>query len=40
MLVEGRERLTVLDSDGGPKGVVPLEAITRLIGPEARTVES
>jgi osmoprotectant transport system ATP-binding protein len=40
MLVEGKERLTVLDGDGRPKGVVPLEAITHLIGPEARTVES
>jgi osmoprotectant transport system ATP-binding protein len=37
MLVEGKERLTVLDADGRPKGVVPLGSITRLIGPEERT---
>jgi osmoprotectant transport system ATP-binding protein len=37
MLVEGKERLTVLDEDGRPKGVVPLGSITRLIGPEERT---
>ena len=40
MLVEGKERLTVLDEDGRPKGAIPLEAITRLIGPEARTAKS
>jgi osmoprotectant transport system ATP-binding protein len=38
MLVEGAERLTVLDSSGAPKGTVTLETITRLIGPEKRTV--
>jgi osmoprotectant transport system ATP-binding protein len=36
MLVEGAERLTVLDSSGAPKGAVALETITRLIGPEKR----
>ncbi len=36
MLVEGKERLTVLDEDGRPKGTVALESITRLIGPEER----
>ena len=40
MLVEGKERLTVLDGDGRAKGVVALESITRLIGPEARTARS
>jgi osmoprotectant transport system ATP-binding protein len=41
MLVEGAERLTVLDGDGHPKGTVALEAITRLIGPEnKRPVEA
>jgi osmoprotectant transport system ATP-binding protein len=39
MLVEGTERLTVLDSSGAPKGTVTLETITRLIGPEQRPVE-
>jgi hypothetical protein len=39
MLVEGTERLTVLDSSGAPKGTVTLETITRLIGPEQRAVE-
>jgi osmoprotectant transport system ATP-binding protein len=36
MLVEGKERLTVLDEEGRPKGAVALEAITRLIGPDER----
>jgi osmoprotectant transport system ATP-binding protein len=39
MLVEGTERLTVLDSAGTPKGTVALGTITRLIGPEKRAVE-
>jgi osmoprotectant transport system ATP-binding protein len=39
MLVEGAERLTVLDASGAPKGTVALETITRLIGPEKRAVE-
>jgi osmoprotectant transport system ATP-binding protein len=38
MLVEGTERLTVVDSSGTPKGTVTLETITRLIGPEQRPV--
>jgi osmoprotectant transport system ATP-binding protein len=40
MLVEGRERVTVLDEDGRPKGTVALESITRLIGPEERTAKA
>jgi osmoprotectant transport system ATP-binding protein len=40
MLVEGKERVTVLDGDGRPKGVVALESITRLIGPEERTART
>ncbi|MBD0281898.1 MAG: ABC transporter ATP-binding protein [Thermoleophilaceae bacterium] len=39
MLVEGVERLTVLDASGARKGTVTLETITRLIGPEKRAVE-
>jgi osmoprotectant transport system ATP-binding protein len=39
MLVEGAERLTVVDSAGAPKGTVALEKITGLIGPEKRAVE-
>jgi osmoprotectant transport system ATP-binding protein len=39
MLVEGAERLTVVDASGAPKGTVALEAITGLIGPEKRAVE-
>jgi osmoprotectant transport system ATP-binding protein len=39
MLVEGAERLTVVDESGAPKGTVSLETITRLIGPEKRAVE-
>jgi osmoprotectant transport system ATP-binding protein len=38
MLVEGAERLTVIDESGAPKGTVALETITRLIGPGKRTV--
>jgi osmoprotectant transport system ATP-binding protein len=40
MLVEGVERLTVVDGDGRPQGTVALEAITRLVGPEHRRVEA
>jgi osmoprotectant transport system ATP-binding protein len=40
MLVEGTERLTVLDEDGQPKGTVALESITRLIGPKERTART
>ena len=40
MLVEGEERVTVLDGEGRPKGVVALESITRLIGPEERTART
>jgi osmoprotectant transport system ATP-binding protein len=40
MLVEGKERLTVLDADGRPKGVAALGSITRLIGPEERTART
>jgi osmoprotectant transport system ATP-binding protein len=39
MLVEGVERLTVLDSSGTAKGSVALGTITRVIGPEKRAVE-
>jgi osmoprotectant transport system ATP-binding protein len=39
MLVEGVERLTVLDRSGAARGTVALETITRLIGPEKRAVE-
>ena len=39
MLVDGAERVTVVDADGEPKGTVTLEMITRLIGPEQRAVE-
>jgi osmoprotectant transport system ATP-binding protein len=38
MLVEGVERLTVLDGEGRPKGTIALETITRLIGPESKRV--
>jgi osmoprotectant transport system ATP-binding protein len=41
MLVEGAERLTVLDGEGRPRGTVSLHAITGLIGPESgRAVEA
>ena len=33
MLVEGRERIVVVDDNGRPSGSVALESITRLIGP-------
>jgi osmoprotectant transport system ATP-binding protein len=36
MLVEGAERVVVVDSSGSPKGTVALETITGLIGPEKR----
>jgi osmoprotectant transport system ATP-binding protein len=39
MLVEGVERVTVLDPSGAAKGTVALDTITRLIGPEKRAVE-
>jgi osmoprotectant transport system ATP-binding protein len=39
LLVEGAERLTVVDDDGNPTGCVSLNAITRLIGPEGQAVE-
>jgi osmoprotectant transport system ATP-binding protein len=40
MLVEGAERVTVVDASGAAKGTVALETITGLIGPEKkRTVE-
>jgi osmoprotectant transport system ATP-binding protein len=38
MLVEGAERLTVVDASGALKGTVTLETVTRLIGPEKRAV--
>jgi len=40
MLVEGKERLTVLDGEGSPKGTLALEAITRLIGPDERAAKA
>jgi osmoprotectant transport system ATP-binding protein len=40
MLVEGTERLTVVDEDGRPTGTVALESITRLIGPDEKAVRS
>jgi osmoprotectant transport system ATP-binding protein len=36
MLVEGKERLVVLDEEGRPTGTVALDAITRLIGPDEK----
>jgi osmoprotectant transport system ATP-binding protein len=36
MLVEGKERLVVVDEDDRPTGTVALEAITRLIGPDEK----
>jgi osmoprotectant transport system ATP-binding protein len=36
MLVEGKERLTVVEDDGRPVGTVALESITRLIGPDEK----
>jgi len=38
MLVDGAERLTVLDGEGRPRGTVALETITRLIGPDSKRV--
>jgi osmoprotectant transport system ATP-binding protein len=40
MLVEGTERLTVLDGEGSPRGSIALETITRLIGPDSKVVEA
>jgi osmoprotectant transport system ATP-binding protein len=40
MLVEGVERLIVLDGEGRPRGTVPLEMITSLIGPDSKVVEA
>jgi osmoprotectant transport system ATP-binding protein len=40
MLVEGKERLTVLDGEGRPKGALALHAITRLIGPDERAAKA
>jgi osmoprotectant transport system ATP-binding protein len=36
MLVEGRERIVVVDGDGRPTGTVALGSITRLIGPDEK----
>ena len=36
MLVEGKERLVVVDEEGRPTGTVALDAITRLIGPDEK----
>ena len=36
MLVEGREQLVVVDEEGRPTGIVSLESITRLIGPDEK----
>jgi osmoprotectant transport system ATP-binding protein len=36
MLVEGKERIVVVDGDGRPTGTVALESITRLIGPDEK----
>jgi osmoprotectant transport system ATP-binding protein len=36
MLVEGKERLTVVDGDERPVGTVALDSITRLIGPDEK----
>jgi osmoprotectant transport system ATP-binding protein len=36
MLVEGIERLDVVDGDGQPAGTIRLDAITRLIGPDQK----
>jgi osmoprotectant transport system ATP-binding protein len=40
MLVEGKERLTVLDGEGRPRGSLALHAITRLIGPDERAAKA
>jgi osmoprotectant transport system ATP-binding protein len=36
MLVEGKDRLVVVNDDGRPTGTVALESITRLIGPDEK----
>jgi osmoprotectant transport system ATP-binding protein len=36
MLVEGKDRLVVVDEDGRPAGTVGLDSITRLIGPDQK----
>jgi osmoprotectant transport system ATP-binding protein len=36
MLVEGRERIVVVDENGRPTGTVALQSITRLIGPNEK----
>src|SRR3954464_1718635 len=36
MLVEGKDRLPVVDGDGRPAGTVRVDAITRLIGPDEK----
>jgi osmoprotectant transport system ATP-binding protein len=36
MLVEGTERIVVVDENGRPTGTVALESITRLIGPDEK----
>ena len=40
MLVEGKERLTVVDEEGRPAGTVALDSITRLIGPDEKAVRA
>jgi osmoprotectant transport system ATP-binding protein len=40
MLVEGAERITVLDAEGSPRGSIAFETITRLIGPDSKVVEA
>jgi osmoprotectant transport system ATP-binding protein len=40
MLVDGADRLTVLDGEGRPCGSIALETITRLIGPDSKVVEA
>ena len=40
MLVEGTERLTVVDEDGRRTGTVALTSITRLIGPDEKAVRA
>jgi osmoprotectant transport system ATP-binding protein len=40
MLVDGAERLTVLDGEGRPRGSIALETITQLIGPDSKVVEA
>jgi osmoprotectant transport system ATP-binding protein len=38
MLVEGKERIVVVDEEGRPTGTVALDSITRLIGPDEKAV--